>query len=218
MSLYPANMARFILALLIFPLCAFSPGTGAAQESIDPLILAYDKMLLEKFRAYKGNSKSLIKGDLAKVAKEAALLVFTENSTKDDWQILRDYGDQKLAKMPFRAPSHYKDRAVHKQFLNGEMAVGLRAAGLGERAAFRMWDPEKAISAIGQTGIGTFLNAEELATNAVISGVTSSEIFRTNWRGSPAVGQDMGLWTAVMAYERDSQGGFLPLGIGIFER
>ena len=65
---------------------------------------------------------------------------------------------------------------------------------------------------------GRFLDAEQYAKNTIVETMTSATVFRTEWRGETALGVDKGFWTVLIAYERDGQGSFLPLVLGVYER
>ncbi len=183
-----------------------------------PLLEKYDAVLLEKLRKYRGSLKDLMNKDMLSIARQSATEVFSNNYGGSDWTVLKRFGDNRLSQMPKRPADKYAGTPAFTKYTDGEIAVGLRVAGIGTRAAMRLWDPESVIDTFSQMAFGSFMDAEKLAFNTVVTGMLSKERFVTRWRGHPAIGADRGFWTVVIAYERDSQGSLLPLAVGIFER
>ncbi len=99
------------------------------------------------------------------------------------------------------------------------MAEAMRIGGLGIRFAQKLWDPVATAELFASMALGGgFLDAEQYAKNAIVATMTSATVFRTEWRGEPALGVDKGFWTVLIAYGRDGQGSFLPLVLGVYER
>lgn len=193
----------------------FAPTPAPADDAAAAaqLLRTYDARLLENLRRYDGTPGDLLNRDRIEIARETALDVFGDN-----WAALVRYGDDKLARLPRRPAALYAGAPDYEKFGNGEMAVGLRVAGIGMRAALKLWDPEVAVDSFAAMVLGGFLDAEGLALNSIVTSMTSRDTFTTEWRGHPAIGGDRGFWTVILAYERDSQGSFLPLAVGVYAR
>ncbi len=130
-----------------------------------------------------------------------------------------ELGDAKLARLPTRPADRYKDAPVFEESTKGELAEGLRFGGLGIRFAQKLWNPEATAELFASMALaGRFLDAEQYAKNTIVETMTSATVFRTEWRGETALGVDKGFWTVLIAYERDGQGSFLPLVLGVYER
>ena len=191
---------------------------GADERTPANLLQAYDAVLLDKLRKYDGTVKTLMSKDMMTIARAAVDDVFANEIRTGRWDVLLNHGDSMLSAMPERAGDDFVEKPSYLFNTKGEMATALGAMGVGTRASMRLWDPHSVINTFSQMALGKFLGAEKLAFNTVASGMISTKMFRTKWRGEPAIGVDQGLWTVVISYERDGQGSFLPLAIGVFER
>jgi hypothetical protein len=174
---------------------------------------AYEMAVINALRSYDGTAAQLL-DDRSLIAGVAAREVFD-----DDFNLLVEMGDAKLAMLQVRPAEQYQDGLVFQKYMNGELAEGLRLSGLGVRFAQKLWDPHVTVELFASLVLASgFLDADELARNQIASSMISNTSFKTTWRDRPALGIDKGLWTVVMSYERDSQGGFLPTEIGVYER
>ena len=59
---------------------------------------------------------------------------------------------------------------------------------------------------------------EALARNTMIAGTLSSETFRTDIDGEPAVGVTKGLWTVTTTFDRTAHGLFVPRAVSMHPR
>lgn len=210
---YQLSIPTSVFGLIAAALQTFLVASPVWAQTPREIIQEYDARLLDELRDYDGNPADLLAGSDVSKLRDIAREVFTGN-----WDLVKQYSDQRLAALPERSAELYSSDPAHVYFTDGEIATAMEAAGPETRAAFRLWEPESIVGAFSATAYGHFMNAEELALNTVVSGITSQETFKTRWRDLPALGQDIGFWTFLVSYRRDSFGHFLPMGIGAFER
>lgn len=204
-----------IFALL---LCGAQSLQASERPTMAEMQRDADRWILDAGKKVDGNPANLPVSFLQSDTREAILKIYARN-----WPAVTDYVDGRLEKLPSIDAQRFKDpvETFAFDFPKEQHSALIFATFMKSEDALlilRLYEPE-ALAMFGYSLLSSSASTpQEVARNAVISGMVTREIFKTELDGTPAIGMSSGYWTVVTAYRRSEHGLFVPKTMALFNR